>query len=376
VFEGRRRHIDVEFRSREQVHLYLRVERNLIDEEQNLYLVSLTDMTEVRENSEAMQAGYDEFVKLTTELEDALSTIEKQKALMECQRETLQNELNLARTVQNQLFTRDFSGFRLVRAAGFYEAMANLGGDMWEFHESPREFVAVIGDVMGHGVAASLISIAAKTLFRKHFEALDLSDHPGELGPMCTALNRELVEITHGNYYITVCLIRVDRSYTMDYVTAGHPPLFLVRRESERGRLLYTSQPMLGIFQDAEYESHRIQLRPGDRVLMYTDCLLESFDAGGNALNLQNAANLIRYAPDNSPEQVVQSLLDYRQTFSGSASLPDDLALVCVEVPLTGGETKPENDAPTSSRSDASKPRASTTNQASTNQTPIDRASR
>ncbi|MEQ9366547.1 MAG: PP2C family protein-serine/threonine phosphatase [Leptospirales bacterium] len=333
VFEGRRNHMDVEFRSREKVRLYLRVERKLILPDEDMYLVALTDLTEIREDSEAMQAGYDEFVKVTTELEGALNTIEKQNALLEKQQQTLQNELNLARTVQNQLFTRDFSEFRRMRVSGFYEAMENLGGDMWEFYETPGEFLAVIGDVMGHGVAAGLISIAAKTLFKKHFEVLSRPEASRDLGQMCTALNLELLEITQGNYYITICLVRVDSENRMYYLTCGHPPLFLVREGARHGKLLYTSQPMLGVFPEVVYESQSVQLRARDRVLMYTDCLLESFNPEGNPLDLQNVTAMIRYAPDTTPEHVVDRVLDYRQQFSGSASLPDDLAVLCIEVP-------------------------------------------
>ena len=349
VHEGRRNYTEVEFKTREGRILFVRIERNLIDVDAELFLVALTDITAMREESEAMRAGYDEFVKLTTELEDALSTIEKQKALLEQQQSTLREELSLARSVQNKLFRRDFSDFCLVRMAGFYEAMANLGGDMWEFYETDDDFLGVIGDVMGHGVAASLISIAAKTLFKKRFETLSRPDERRDLkdlGNMCTRLNEELLEITQGDHYITICLVRIDRNLVMHYVTAGHPPLFLVRHGSERGRLLYTSQPMLGIFRDVTYTSQQVQLRPGDRVLMYTDCLLESFDAGGNALDLHNAADMIRYKADDTPAAVVDRILRYREKFSGSRELPDDLAVVCLEAPLTPISTADRSPAP------------------------------
>ncbi len=345
VFEGRRNHMDVEFRSREKVLLYLRVERKLMAPDGDLYLVALTDLTEIREDSEAMQAGYDEFVKVTTELEGALNTIEKQNELLEKQQQTLQNELSLARVVQNQLFTRNFSDFQRVRTAGFYEAMENLGGDMWEFYETPGEFLAVIGDVMGHGVAAGLISIAAKTLFKKHFETLSRPEASRDLGQMCTALNLELLEITHGDYYITICLVRIDSENRMHYLTCGHPPLFLVRADPKQSsKLLYTSQPMLGVFPEIVYEAQSVQLHPGDRVLMYTDCLLESFDPDGNPLDLQNVTSMIRHTDGTTPETVVERVLEYRQQHSGSSSLPDDLAVVCVEIPAAGLEN-PE-DAP------------------------------
>ncbi len=344
IHEGRRRHMDVEFRARDGRTLFLRVEHNLLEQENDagVYLISLTNLTDIREDSEAMRAGYDEFVRVTTELEDALGTIEKQNDQLEKQKQTLENELSIARKVQSQLFTRDFSRFQLVRCGGFYEAMENLGGDMWEFYETGRDFYGVIGDVMGHGVAASLISIAAKTLFKKHFEErgrermLDFQENGGlndDLGAITTALNEELLEITRGNYYITLCMIRIDRSYRMQYLTAGHPPLFVVRRGSEKGRLIYTSQPMVGIFSGVTYQAQNIQLNPGDRVLMYTDCLLESFDPAGNALNLQDAAGLIRGRPESTPQAIIQDLLDYRSEYSGTTELPDDLALVLVEIP-------------------------------------------
>ncbi|MCB1316699.1 MAG: SpoIIE family protein phosphatase [Leptospiraceae bacterium] len=330
VVESRRPSVHVEIQTARKHARYVRVERRILPDEQ--FLVALTDLTALKEEAHALQAGYDEFINLTIELEKAKSAIEDQNALLEKQKSTLENELSLAHKVQTQLFAQDFQRFNYLRMAGFYETMADLGGDMWEFGETRDEFLGVIGDVMGHGVAASLISIAAKTIFKSRFQN---DGKQKNLGQICNDVNEELLEITRGNYYVTICLVRIDRNYRMEYVTGGHPPLYLVRADSDApGEQLFTPQPMLGIFPGQKYRHDSIQLLPGDRVLMYTDCLLETFDTGGNQLQLDEITNLIRFRPETVPQDVIDALLNYRRSFAASAHLPDDLAMACLEVPI------------------------------------------
>ncbi|MCB1324632.1 MAG: SpoIIE family protein phosphatase [Spirochaetales bacterium] len=345
VFDSRRPQADVQLRSRNGQVFYVRLERRQLHSGE--MLVALMDLTTLTEDNQVLQAGYDEFVKVTIELEEALATIEKQNALLEKQRNILRNELSIAHTVQSQLYAQDFSRFRFVRAAGFYQAMDELGGDMWEFHEGNHEFVGVIGDVMGHGVAASLISIAARTLFKTNFEDTHRAERG--LGVICGGINRELIEITRGNYYVTICLLRIDRHYKMEYVTCGHPPIFVVRADSgKQGEQLFTPQPMLGIFPKEDYVSESIQLEPGDRVLMYTDCLLETFNERGDALELDKITQLVRYRDGTTPASVVKDLLDYIYKFGGTKDLSDDLALVCIEVPGKTGQPRDASEAPVS----------------------------
>ncbi|MBI3396236.1 MAG: hypothetical protein HY042_10410, partial [Spirochaetia bacterium] len=81
-------------------------------------VLSVEDLTEVREDVQALQAGYDEFIRVTTDLEKALITIEKQNMLLEKQASILQNEMRIAHAVQAQVFTQNFDHFRVVHAAG------------------------------------------------------------------------------------------------------------------------------------------------------------------------------------------------------------------------------------------------------------------
>jgi serine phosphatase RsbU (regulator of sigma subunit) len=295
-------------------------------------IISVQDITETREDAQAFQAGYDEFIRVTMDLEEALSTIEKQNKLVERQKQVLESELQVAHLVQNQILAQDFSRHTLMKVHGAYQAMSDLGGDMWEFYESREGLWTAIGDVMGHGVASSLISIAAKSIFRKCFEDAVRAKH--NLARLMQELNSGLLDITNSNYFLTTAVLHITPDYRLEYLTAGHPPiLHIPANPSEPVKLLFTEQPMLGIFRTISYRSEETRLSPKDRILLYTDCLIESPNAAGDVIQLEQYGEQLRYKPDESPEQVVNRVLDYRREFSGSDSLPDDLTMICLQVP-------------------------------------------
>lgn len=331
--EGPETRITLEFLPETGQRKYLSARKQKLDGQDRL-LVALEDITEISENSQAFQAGYDEFLKVTMELEQALETIEKQTELLQRQKDILENELDIAHSVQSQLFAEDFTRFQKIRVHGYYRAMSELGGDMWEIYENDRAFMAVLGDVMGHGVAPSLISIAAKALFKKSFE--EQTYRPESLAHVCERLNRELLDITNGDYYITICCIKIDLANRMEFITNGHPPLMIVPADP-RGevRLANTDQPMLGILPRVQLRSDFLQLQPGDRVLMYTDCLVESLSPKGEPLNLEELVELVRLK-DNDPADAIANLLAYLTDFLGSNDFDDDLTLLCLEVPAAG----------------------------------------
>lgn len=313
--------------------LYLTARKKLLDRKTERYLLVFQDVTEIRENSQAFQAGYDEFLKVTIELENALETIESQKEQLQRQKDILENELEIAHSVQEQLFDEDFTRFQHVRVHGYYRAMTELGGDMWEMLEDQGNFMAVLGDVMGHGVAPSLISIAAKALFKKSFE--EQAYRPESLARICEHLNTELLDITNGDYYITICSVKIDADFNMEYITAGHPPLMIVPRDpDDEVRFVNTDQPMLGILPRVELNSKQTQVKRGDRILLYTDCLNESLDPEGHTLNVRELADLVRFKDDNTPADAIQNILDHLTRFTGHADFDDDLTLICLEIPV------------------------------------------
>lgn len=327
ILQGNKQHVSGEISTFKGNKRFIRINKN--EQKNTLVLIDLTDM---REDTEVLQTGYDEFINVTTELEKAFATIEKQNKMLEKQRDKLEDELKIARKVQTQVFSVDFSKFTPIRAAGFYEAMEDLGGDMWLFHQTEETFTAVIGDVMGHGVAASLISIAAKTIFQKYIES-PKNDHKS-LAEICTEINTEIVEITQGDYYITVGAFRINNMHEIEYITCGHPPILLYDDSENENTInqLFISQPMLGIFKDIELISHSVQLKTEDRILLFTDCLMEAFDSKGEVISPEKIYKLLSSKINKTPQDAITSILKYHDDFTGTIQRSDDLAMICVEI--------------------------------------------
>ena len=294
-------------------------------------LVTLEDITELKQESQILQATYDQFVDVTVSLQNALDTIEEQKRLLQEQKDILDNELQIAHNVQSRLFQTDFDRFQKANVYGSYQVMSELGGDMWEFYESDEGFLMVLGDVMGHGVDSSLISIAAKHIFKKKFESFYANGTT--LASMCEDINNEVMEITGSRHYITVCLLSL-RGREMEYMTCGHPPMILTPADSQKDmQYLITEQPMLGVFENEPYTSKKCQVEPGDRIFLYTDCLTDSMNPEGKTLEIQQIFPLLKSDKNKTAQDVIRDVLGFRQEYSHSDQLPDDLALVCVEIP-------------------------------------------
>jgi len=302
-------------------------------------LISLQDIADIQLNAEALRAGYDEFLKLSTDLEAALGTIAEQNRQLEKQKKTLEEEMQLAHALQDHVFAQDFGRYQTVRIAGYYRAMEQLGGDLWEFYEG-ESFFAGMGDVMGHGIAAALISVASKTLLKKGFEGVDQGKY--DLGEMGTSINQELLEITNGSYYVTAALVCIHRDHTIQLMTCGHPAILLVPAGGGPVEVAFTEQPMLGIIPGTRYHHIERKLNPGDRIFLYTDCLIETISPEGEPIDPEELSSLL-HLQSGSPQSVIDNVLQFLRKHQGSDRFNDDLAMLCIEIPMPAIQPVPSN---------------------------------
>jgi len=144
------------------------------------------------------------------------------------------------------------------------------------------------------------------------------------------SINNDLLPVTGRNYYITASLIKISKDYIMNFGTAGHPPILVVP-PSGQCLELQTDKPMLGIFPEVDYASQDIQLQSGYRILMYTDCLIEDSD-NEPIFPMAEIAKIMQDA-DVSLDKTIRRIIERRKDYTGSASLSDDLAILCIEIP-------------------------------------------
>jgi serine phosphatase RsbU (regulator of sigma subunit)/anti-sigma regulatory factor (Ser/Thr protein kinase) len=185
--------------------------------------------------------------------------------------DALEHEHRAAVTLQRSLLPEilpEIVGVEI--AARYFPARDVVGGDWYDVIELPRGRVGLaIGDVAGHGVPAAALMGQLRTGLRAY--ALD-GHPPGE------ALGRldRLLQTIRGQGMATAAFAVIDtETGTLRCATAGHPPPVVVSAAGEARLMAIRTAPPLGAFPYVTYEEVELALRPDEKLLLYTDGLVE-----------------------------------------------------------------------------------------------------
>ncbi|HMX55746.1 MAG TPA: fused response regulator/phosphatase [Leptospiraceae bacterium] len=204
------------------------------------------------------------------EIEARVSNLlEKRRLERELQQrlEEMQNDLALARNVQQQLLPVRIPPLPNAHFETLYRPIAALGGDFFEFVVLPDRLGLFICDVAGHGIPAALVASMVKIVLAN--VAMDAAG-PGDL---MVRLNRQMIQST-GERYVTAFYATLDLStLQMQFASAGHIAPILVRN----GALipLEAHGPLLGAFPKDHWGEEVVALQPRDRVFFYTDGVID-----------------------------------------------------------------------------------------------------
>jgi sigma-B regulation protein RsbU (phosphoserine phosphatase) len=237
-------------------------------------------------------------------------------------------ELELARRIQMSFLPASLPEVPGVRFAVHYRLCGRLGGDFYDVFRLDESHVGLyVADAMGHGVPASLLTIfikkgvRAKEVFGRQYRLVP----PGEV---LARLNRDLVEQAMADHpFITIAYALFDhRERRLTFARAGHPYPLYVPRDGEP-RPWEVPGSLLGVF-DTAFPEQSHELRPGDKVLLYSDGVDEGCFEGRapGAESLRACAERLRERP---VEEFVAGLA--HELFAGE-NPPDDLTLLGMEV--------------------------------------------
>ena len=197
----------------------------------------------------------------------------------------LEGELGAARSIQMGLLPRRFPGPPERRDVDLYaliEPARMVGGDLYDFMllDSQRLFFA-IADVSGKGVPAAIFMAMTKEVLHdamaRHDEALDAVF--AEANAKISASGIDMAAAGGNMMFVTVFAGILNLATGMlTYVNAGHDSPFLIATKARATELGGEGGPPLGTVDDFQYPVERIQLTPGDLILLYTDGVTEAED--------------------------------------------------------------------------------------------------
>lgn len=205
-------------------------------------------------------------------------------------------------------------------------AAVGVASDLYDFLDLGGKGIGVlVADVSGHGVPAALIASMVKVAATSH---LDCAERPAEF---LTRMNQTLCG-TLRRGFVTAVFARLDhRRREAVVASAGHPPPVLCR--GAQALEIGGNGPLLGRFRSARYAEERVPLLGGDRLVLFTDGLLEARNREGEPLGDARLHAFLTRRRTLDNEELCDALLAELQRWTGSSfSLDDDLTLVVADV--------------------------------------------
>jgi sigma-B regulation protein RsbU (phosphoserine phosphatase) len=243
--------------------------------------------------------------------------------LSQDEQRALERDLTLAAQIQRGLLPRKDLAPRGWRVRYHYQPAGLVSGDFCDLLEMDSGLLFLFGDVAGKGVAASMLMSNLHATFRA------LADTEPSLERIVTMANRLFCESTLAGQYATLVVGRGASDGTVEFVSAGHLPVLHVCADGAVSQAA-TSYP-LGMFRTAQFALHRMSLKPGESLLLYTDGISEARNASDEEYGIERMAALASRCASHSPDALIENCLSELSRFSGARKVTDDLTLLALQ---------------------------------------------
>jgi sigma-B regulation protein RsbU (phosphoserine phosphatase) len=243
---------------------------------------------------------------------------------------SIDKELEVARQLQFSILPTAVPEIQNLRIAVSYRPMTAVAGDFYEFVSADGKRIGfLVADVTGHGVPAALIA----SMIKVATQSVEACAHdPREV---LRGLNRILFKQLH-EQYVSAAYLWIDTEHGKAlYSAAGHPPL-LRWRDGTLERI-ESNGLLFGVIPDPEYPVRELVIRTGERLLLYTDGLIEPQNASGTSFGDRKLEEVIRKNQSRPPAELLAQILSEIRAWQ-PASLPqqDDITLIVIDVRMEG----------------------------------------
>lgn len=239
-------------------------------------------------------------------------------------RERLEQELRVARLIQQTLLPKELPTLDGYQVAAYYQPARAVGGDFYDFVYLPDGRISfVVGDVTDKGVPAALVMATTRAILRA---AANRFLSPGTI---LERANELLCPDIPPKMFIT-CFYGILDPTTNEflYANAGHDLPYL-RTNGQAVELRATGMP-LGLMPGMKYEEKQVVLQPGDSILLYSDGLVEAHNTRREMFSFPHLAQLVAQHAESST--LINFLLDELARFTGAEwEQEDDVTLVTLE---------------------------------------------
>jgi phosphoserine phosphatase RsbU/P len=240
----------------------------------------------------------------------------------------IESELETARQIQSSILPQRVPEISNLRVAAAYQPMSAVAGDFYQFIQvDERSLAVLVADVNGHGVPAALMSSMIKVAMQS---VAPLARDPSQV--LCN-LNR-ILSLELRGHLTTAAYLWIDAGKCCArYSAAGHPPLLCWRDACGQLERIESNGLLFGVLDDAPYPVFSFSVQPHDRLLLYTDGIVETENSSGESFGDCRLEQVIR---DNrtlpAPDLLRNLLAEVRKWQPASAQQSDDITLIVMDI--------------------------------------------
>jgi serine phosphatase RsbU (regulator of sigma subunit) len=246
------------------------------------------------------------------------------------EKQRMEEELNIARDLQMSMLPASCPEIADFQIAAFAEPAREVGGDFYDFVETKGGGLGfVIGDVTGKSVSGALVMSASRSIFRMLSEE-DLS--VSEI--MIRANRRAKKDIKPGMFVALLYAVLNPENKTLRLCSAGQTQPVYISAKSKSAQLIETVGDTfpLGILDDVEYAETKIDISAGDKVVFYTDGIVEAMNKENEVFGFDRLLEAAKENWNQPAAIVLKAIIDQVNQFSEGMAQHDDLTVIVISV--------------------------------------------
>ena len=303
-----------------------------------LPIIILSAKNQISDITLGLEYGANDYLHKPFHKKELLSRIHNQLSIKQAIEDnnrliTIEKELQTAKKIQENILPAEIPKLDGIQIQTTYLPMQTVGGDLYDFHIiSKSEIGILIADVAGHGVSAAIIMGMVKLAFNMQKK---YAKSPAKL---LNKMNETLFGIS-GKGFVTAgyCYINLEKKEII-FSSAGHPALILLKIKSKTYTELQPKGKILGAFPVIECmeETHKLNL--GDKILLYTDGILE-VRKEINGILFYGEDKFKKFVLENRQlrgkiflESLIEDVINFRDIKDESLGFDDDITLVTIDI--------------------------------------------
>lgn len=240
------------------------------------------------------------------------------------QRQRLENEVSIAREVQEQLFPHSIPSVEGLQLAAICKPARVVSGDYYDFIRlSPSRVGIALADISGKGIFAALLMASLQAALR----STAMLDGKGGTAELVSRLNNHVFRNTSDDRYATFFYAVYDcEAKTITYTNAGHLPPWFVTEDGVQA--LDEGGTVVGLFEDCPFTQRTLHVAPGSILVAFSDGLTEPENVYGEEFGSQRLKQEILRQRQASPRRVAEDLIAAAEQWAGTPEQADDMTVV------------------------------------------------